>query len=192
MVRLYISEQPDSEPMTLAQAKAHLRVDAADDDAYITAMIVAARQWVEQMANLCLIEQTVVERFDSFPTYGYFDLSKSPVMAVTSIQYTDSNGDLQTWAAGNYEVDTVTKPARVMVKFGISYPTTRLALAPVTVTYTAGFGDEADDIPIPIIQAMKLFIGELYENRQSLTNEQVGPKRGAMEKLLDNYRVTTF
>jgi uncharacterized phiE125 gp8 family phage protein len=192
MVRLYISVEPESEPITLAQAKAHLRVDASDDDAYITALITAARMWVEQMANLCLIEQTVVERFDSFPTYGYFNLTKAPVLAITSIQYTDTNGDVQTWANTEYDIDTVSKPARIMPKFGKTYPFTRVSLAPVSITYTAGFGDEAADVPAPIIHAMKLLIGEMYENRQSLTNEQVAPKRGALEKLLDNYRVQTL
>jgi uncharacterized phiE125 gp8 family phage protein len=192
MVRLYISVEPESEPITLADAKAHLRVDAPDDDAYITALITAARQWVEQMANLCLIEQTVVERFDSFPVYGYFTLAKAPVLDVASIEYTDTNGDVQTWAATEYDVDTVSKPARIMPKFGKTYPFTRVSLAPVSITYTAGFGDEAADVPAPIIHAMKLLVGEMYENRQSLTNEQVAPKRGALEKLLDNYRVQTL
>jgi uncharacterized phiE125 gp8 family phage protein len=192
MVRLYISVEPESEPITLAQAKAHLRVDASDDDAYITALITAARMWVEQMANLCLIEQTVVEKFDSFPIYGYFNLTKAPVLAITSIQYTDTNGDVQTWANTEYDIDTVSKPARIMPKFGKTYPFTRVSLAPVSITYTAGFGDEAADVPAPIIHAMKLLIGEMYENRQSLTNEQVAPKRGALEKLLDNYRVQTL
>jgi uncharacterized phiE125 gp8 family phage protein len=192
MVNLYISAEPSIEPITLTDAKLHLRVDTSDDDAYITALITAARQWVEQVGNLCIIQQTVVEKFDSFPIYGYFNLTKAPVISVDSIQYTDTNGDTQTWAATEYDTDITSKPARIMPKFGKTYPFTRVTLAPVSITYKAGFGAAASSVPVPILQAMKLLIGEMYENRQVLTNAANTPKQGAVEKLLNNYRVTTF
>ena len=189
MVSLYISSQPSIEPITLSEAKLHLRVDTADDDAYITALIVAARQWVEQVCNLCIIQQTVVEKFDSFPTYGYFNLTKSPVISVDSIQYTDTNGTTQTWAVTEYDTDLVSKPARIMPKFGKTYPFTRVTLTPVSITYKAGFGSAASSVPGPILHAMKLLIGEMYEVRQSITNTVFTPKAGVVEKLLYNYRV---
>lgn len=192
MVSLYISAEPSVEPISLTDAKLHLRVDTSDDDAYITMLITAARQWVEQMSNLCIIQQTVVEKFNSFPAYGYFNLAKSPVISVDSIQYTDTNGDTQTWASTEYDTDLVSKPARIMPKFAKTYPSTRVALTPVSITYKAGFGAAATSVPVPIIQAMKLLIGEMYENRQALTNNANTPKMGAVEKLLTNYRVTTF
>ena len=39
------------EPITLAEAKSHLRVTFEDDDSYITALITAARQYAENYQN---------------------------------------------------------------------------------------------------------------------------------------------
>jgi peptide/nickel transport system permease protein len=52
---------PASEPITLTEAKAHLRVDFDDDDTLITAMIAAARGYVEEHCNRALLTQTVTQ-----------------------------------------------------------------------------------------------------------------------------------
>ena len=49
---------PAGEPLTLAEAKPHLRVDLNDDDALITALISAAREQVEFLTGQRLITQT--------------------------------------------------------------------------------------------------------------------------------------
>src|SRR5690242_5035242 len=54
-----VTVQPASEPITISQAKRHLRVDWGDDDAYITDLITAARQWCENGLRRALITQTL-------------------------------------------------------------------------------------------------------------------------------------
>lgn len=43
-------------PVTLAEAKAHLRVDGDTDDTYIGRLLVAATQWVESETRVSLAE----------------------------------------------------------------------------------------------------------------------------------------
>lgn len=189
MISYSVTSQPSVEPLTAAEAKTHLRVDTSDDDTYIATLIVAARKWVEEMGNLALITQTIAQKFDCFSANaGYIELAKSPVQSISSIAYVDENGDTQTWASANYQVDIVSEPARIMPVYGVSYPSTRVQLAPVTITYIAGFGAAGSNVPAPIIHAMKLLIADMYEAREN----QPRQGRPAMLYLLDNYRVKSF
>lgn len=189
MVRYSVTSAPASEPLTAAEAKTHLRVEVSDDDTYISALIIAARKWVEEMGNLCLINQTIAEKFDGFPTNGgYIELSKSPVSSISSISYVDSNGDTQVWDSSLYQTDLTGKPARVMpIPYG-TYPNYLLQLNSITVTYVAGYGATSASVPEPIKQAMLLLIADMYENRENKPNSG----RLAMLYLLDNYRVKQF
>ena len=74
---------PASEPLALADAKAHCRVDHTDDDALITALIVAAREQAEHETGRALVTQTWELVHDAFPEA--FVLRKPPVASVTSI-----------------------------------------------------------------------------------------------------------
>lgn len=63
---------PGSEPITLAEAKLHLRVETAmtDDDTLISALIVSARQAAETITRRALITQTWKLALDQFPAPG--------------------------------------------------------------------------------------------------------------------------
>ena len=63
-----ITTQPSVEPVTLAEAKLHLRVDIADDDTLITSLIAAARQQAENITRRALCTQSWVLVLDSFPS----------------------------------------------------------------------------------------------------------------------------
>ena len=83
-----VTIQPTEEPLTLTEAKAHLKVEVTADDTLITALIQAAREEAEQYLNLKLITQTVTEKLDCFPTYdddNIILLSAAPVVSVTSV-----------------------------------------------------------------------------------------------------------
>src|SRR3974377_2319928 len=69
-MRLDLITPPAVEPVTLAEAKQHARVEYPDDDALITGMIVAARRMAETRLRSALITQTWNLYLDSFPSAG--------------------------------------------------------------------------------------------------------------------------
>lgn len=75
---------PSVEPVTLAEAKIHLRVDVADDDLLITNLITAARLHAENVCRRAFVTQQYGLYLDSFPLYatsgvvnGYVPLDQS-------------------------------------------------------------------------------------------------------------------
>lgn len=145
-------------------AKNHLRVEVNADDAIINAWIVAARQWIEGAINRPLITQTWRQTFDTFP--AVICLEKPPVQSVASVTYIDTDGVTQTLDASKYRVVTDYEPAIVEPAYNEVWPTTRLVSGGVSVTFVAGYGDDGDSVPEPILAAMRLIIGHLYENRE--------------------------
>lgn len=168
--RLDLITAPADEPVSLTEAKAHLRVDVSDDDALITSLIAAAREEVESRAGRSLRTQTWDLKIDQFPSANQpIVLPLPPLQSVTSVTYVDADGATQTWDAGNYSVDAPGGPratrGMVIPGYGISYPTTRSQLNAVTVRFVAGYAD--DEAPEPLRNAMLLIVGNRYENRES-------------------------
>jgi len=163
------------EPVTLAEAKLHLKVDTDADDDLITSLIVAAREICEAETWRRLYAGTEVEKFDYFPANG-FRLTWSPLRAVTSIQYVDTNGDTQTLSADYYDVDTTSEPGRITLAYDYSWPSTRSQHHAITVTYTSGYASSSS-VPDALKAAMKLLIGTWYDNRESVV---VGQRLSAM------------
>ena len=174
---LKIVTEPTAEPITTAEAKAHLRVDIADDDTLIAALVKAARRWCEEATNRAFVTQTWDLRLDHFPGWGswrgpYADLASveilvpiSPLASVTSITYVDTDGTSQTLATAKYTVDSASEPARIVPAYGESWPDTRDVPNAVTVRFVAGYG-AATAVPERIKAAIKLMVASLYENRE--------------------------
>lgn len=184
-----VTTGPATEPLTLAEAKAHLRVTASNDEALITSLIIVARQYVESILWRKLITQTLTLERDRFPTGAdVLLLPGGDVASVTSIGYTDTDGDAQTITTQQENLTAV--PAELSPAFEESWPTTRRQQAAVSIVYVAGYGS-ASDVPEPIRHAMRLLIGDYYENR---TNQPVVPigsvaLRTAVDNLLSPYRI---
>jgi hypothetical protein len=210
---LVVVTPPGSEPITIDEAKLHLRVTGTDDDAYITGLITAVRQHLEKIENRCFMTQTLRMQLDSFPdlpnatlkffipTYsvesylaraislmsGPLRLLRSPVQSVTSIKYLDANGTLQTLAQNpgpglpGYIVDTDSEPARIAPANNLPWPVTLAQQSAVQVLYVAGYSS-ADLVPETVKHAMKLLIGELYENREAISDKMSFPV-GSFDRL---------
>lgn len=159
--------EPASEPVSLTEAKLHLRVEVSDDDALIAALITAAREYVEESARRALVTQTWRLSLSGWPGGNSIELSRPPLQSVTSIIYKDSAGASTTWAAANYLVDTDSEPGRVVLAYGASWPSVTLYPSnPIQITYVAGYG-AASAVPQRLRQAVLLLVGHWYENRES-------------------------
>jgi uncharacterized phiE125 gp8 family phage protein len=160
------SVAPTVEPLTAAEAKEYLRVDDDGDDTLIGECIEAARVWIENQTRRQLCTATWIQYWDEFPDCNScpIRLNKSPVQSITSIQYTDTNGDLQTWDSGDYQTDLVSSPARILPAFGETYPATRDQMKSVKITYVAGYGNAAA-VPLCVKQAMRWLVGHMYDQR---------------------------
>jgi uncharacterized phiE125 gp8 family phage protein len=166
-----LATAPAVEPLTLTEAKLHLRVDHTTDDDLITSLIVAARQYAENYTQRCFITQTWDLKLDAFPV-GDILLVKPPVASVTSITYVDTDGTTQTLSSALYRTDLPTGPwaqrGRIEPAYGESWPSTRALSNAVTVRCVHGYG-LAVSVPDPIKAALKLLIGHWYENREAVS-----------------------
>lgn len=163
---------PATEPLTLAEAKLHLRVDAdlTDDDTLISALIVAARQQAEHRTGRALLTQQWRYSVDAFPVDS-LDLPLPKLQSVQAVSYLDNNGVRQTLANTEYDVITDEMVGRIIPAYGKSWPSCREHPGSVRVDYTCGFGAAAD-VPQSIKAWMLLAIGAWYENREALTGGQ--------------------
>ena len=165
-----VISEPGTEPISLTEAKSHLRVDHSNEDDLIDILRQAAREMVENHTNRSLITQTREITIDYFPLHltngwGCVPLTHGPVSSVTSVEYYDGDDVEQTLNSSLYWVDTNSGIPKIVVKN--SWPSTYDKPNAITITYVAGYG-AASDVPSPLRQAMLLILGHLYENRQQV------------------------
>lgn len=177
------------EPVSLAEAKAHLRVSDSAQDAYITALITAARTACEERMQRTLIQTDWKLTLDQFPCA--IPLRMPRVLSVTSVQYVDVNGATQTLASTEYQVDDQSEPGWIVPAYGKTWPETRDQANALTVIYRCGYGVDATLVPAPIKQWILLQIGAMFENREGVvaTPGIVAVDLGFAERLLDTYRL---
>lgn len=187
---------PSVEPVTLTEAKAHLRVDHTADDTLISAYIAAARTDCEEWTARAFVTQTWELVLDEFPVDEIM-LPRPPLQSVTSIKYDDGNGIEQTLAVDQYTVDNVSQPGWVVPVLSGWPSSTFEGINSVRIRYVAGYlnadspADLTANIPQSIKSAILLQVGRLYENREDVvvgTNAMALPI-GACEYLLRPFRV---
>jgi len=188
--KLRLSSAPTLTPVSVAEAKEHLRIDSSftADDTYIETLISVATLAAENYTNLALMEQTFILDIDAFP--DYFNLLKGTLrtLTVNSITYKDESNASQTLAASNYVADGSIKPARIYYTPDASIPSTFEIPNAVNVTFTLGF-TAASQVPAPIKQAILLMIGTYYETRQTVSDRTYKEIPQSAEYLLMPYRV---
>lgn len=177
MAELILDTGPSSEPVTLAEAKEHLRVDIDDDDALITGLITAAREYVESVSGWTLFTTTWRMILDDWPSQPFIVLPRPPLQSVTSVVYVDSQDNTNTWPTTEYVVETDRTPGRIHLVYGKSWPTATLRPAsPITITFTAGW-PSVSQIPQRYKQAVLLLLGHWYENREAVVVSGAVPKQ---------------
>jgi len=163
---LTVFTDPTVEPVSLPEAKCHLRVTVTEVNVLIEGLIRAAREQIELECSRALIKQTLELALDAFPC-PWITLPRPPLLSVTSIVYTDVNGTTQTLATSEYTVDTRREPAVIIPAWGKAWPSTREVPNAVVVRYVAGYGDDPGLVPEALKLAAKMLIGHWYENREA-------------------------
>lgn len=174
-------------PVSLTEAKLHLKVDITTDDTLITNLIVAATQVSEEYTNRFFIDTVVNQTCSDFKELS--ELFKSKVSAVTHVKYYDSNNAQQVWASSNYVVNKEYEPCQINLVVDKSFPNIADRIDAVECRYTVGYGT-ASDVPDVIKQAILLTLGNWYENRMSVITGRTTTEMPMSAKfLLDTYKV---
>jgi uncharacterized phiE125 gp8 family phage protein len=161
---LSLTTPPAAEPVTLDAAKAHLRVDTADDDALITSLIAAARARAEWHTGRAFVTQSWTLWLDAWPCNGIVEIPLPPLQSVASVTAYAMDDSATVLGAAAYQVDLAASPARLALKPNASPPVALRALNAVAIAFTAGYGD-ASDVPAPIQQAILTIVAALYAHR---------------------------
>jgi len=172
--------------ITVADLKAHLRVTHTQEDTLISALRSAAISWVEEHCNIKLGSYTARGYLPDWRV-AYFPIG--PVTAITEVKYQttadkDYTTDLTTLATTLWYTDEITQPARIAFR---DYPTTYdYALTPVVITFTAGY----TTMPAPVLQAIRLLVAHMYENRQEEVIGTITTRlKFGLEALLNPFRI---
>lgn len=167
MAKYVIATAPAVEPVSLTTAKEHLRLTTNDDDATVQLLIQAAREIAEARLGKVLVTQTWDLYLDAFPG-GDIVIAKYPLLSVTSVKYTPEGASQATVTSATYSVDIISKPGRIVLQTGYSWPSDVLIeVNGVVVRFVAGYGATAESVPAFIRQAILLLVSDLYENRES-------------------------
>ncbi len=178
---------PIEEPVTLAEAKASLRVDHDFEDALISALIASARNKVETDTERQLVTASWHLLRDGWPKASAITIAIPKVQAITAVQYMDSNGESQTLAPSNYFVDPHAEPGRLILKSGVVWPAISNQPNAITIRFTAGYGD-ASAVPEVAKQAIKLLVGHWFYNREAASDRRITAVEMAYESLIDSLR----
>jgi len=84
---------PAIEPLSLAETKAYLRVETADDDPLIAALIAAGRIHVERQTGLALLTQGWRLVLDCWPENGSIAVGPAPLQALSAARVFDFDGE---------------------------------------------------------------------------------------------------
>ncbi|WP_274424867.1 head-tail connector protein [Chelativorans sp. YIM 93263] len=159
---LFRTVDPAVEPITLVEAKAHLRIDHESEDELLSGLIRAAREEVERETGLALIDQSWRLVLDDWPKGNMVPVRRGPVRELLSVTVYDRDGAASVLAPENYQLDAVSVPARLYLD---NRPEPGLVLNGIEIDFTAGFGEAGTDAPDLLKRAMLILVAHWYEFR---------------------------
>lgn len=183
---------PSAEPITLAEARAHLRVDGTAEDAMIALYMAAAREVVEQETGRCLMPTDWVMDLPGFPADGMIEPWHAPLISLTSISTVSAAGTVTALAAGAWQVAIPAGPAALRGQAwpaaSTTWPSTDIGVAaPVRVQYRAGYAS-VSNVPAALRAAVLLALGDLFANREAASVARVSDNP-AFGRLIAPYRL---
>lgn len=187
---LKVVTPPAEEPVSLSEARDHLRITHTAEDTLIDTLIVVAREVAEVQTGRALVTTDLRLSLGGFPAGGEpIQVPRPRLQSVTLIRYVDPDGAEQVFDPSAYLVDTEEEPGQIFPAPGRGWPATRAQPGAVRVDYTAGYGAAAA-VPRSIKQACLLLVGHLYSNPAALSADPAAiPLPMGVEMLLTQNRV---
>jgi len=186
---LVLTSGPAVEPVTLAEAKAHLRVDTTAEDTLIASLIVTSRLHVEAAAGLALITQGWSYFLDVWPPGPALKLPLRPVQAITAVRLYDESAVVTTLDPASYLLDGAGSPPRLVRQGAIVWPKPGRIANGIEVAFTAGYGNAATAVPGPLRQAILLLTAHWYDHRSPIEiGHHAEPVPDMVSELLSPYR----
>lgn len=161
-MNLTILTPPTEEPVSVATAKQHLRVDHSNDDALLGIYLQTARELGEGLARRAFVTQTLQLVIDAWPANGKVKLPRPPLQSVVSVTYLDCDGDEHAWT--DYDVDARSEPGVLMFN---STPSANLfESGAIAIEFIAGYG-AATAVPKTFVTGILQTVAHWYENREA-------------------------
>ena len=178
---LVMTSGPALEPVGLAEAKAHLRVDGAAEDSLIQSLVITSRLHIEAALGLALVTQSWSWFLDRWPKSGRLVLPLRPVVALASVRLWNDDGGSVSLDPAGFLLDGHGMPPRLaaLSTAGLGQP--RRALNGVEIAFTAGFGPAPADVPETIRHALLLLVAHWYENREPV---EIGASASAVPAMV--------
>jgi len=162
---LVMTSGPDLEPISVAEAKAHLRIDGSEEDALIASLIITSRLHIEAALGLALIAQTWSYFIDRWPRSRAVVLPLKPIQSVSQVRAWAADGTSQALPATSYLLDGMGSPPRLVWHGASTAPVPGRIVNGIEIGLEAGYGEAAADVPAPLRQALLLLVAHWYEYR---------------------------
>ncbi|MBL0374030.1 phage head-tail connector protein [Rhizobium sp. KVB221] len=179
---------PAEMPISLVEAKTHLRVDHSDDDTLIAGLIASAVDHLDGWTGIlgrALVTQTWRQDFPQF-CFRNLPLPLAPAVSVVGISYFDGENVQQTLADTVYGLSSDALGAFVALKPDQTWPKTYPRPDSVSVIYVAGA--DVADVPAALKVAILLLVGNWYENRSATSTTAMMALPFAVNALVAPYR----
>lgn len=173
---------PVGEPLTLAETKAHLRVETDADDTLIAGLIRAVREHLEQQTGLALLARTFRLYLDNWPSSRVIQIGRGPVQTIEAVTLYDAVGMPQEIDTSGFVLDGQARPARLVLP---QQPVPGQVINGIEIDFSAGFGATGTDVPDTLKRAMLLHAALLYEFRGAVsTNDQPAAVPAGYDRLV--------
>jgi uncharacterized phiE125 gp8 family phage protein len=153
------------EPVTLAEAKAHLRIDGDDEDALIGSLIIAARRHVEAATGLVLIAQGWSHFLDRWPQAPELELPLAPLRAIDEVRVYGEDDEASVIDPAHYYADTTARPPRLVLRRDRLWPVPGRVANGIEIKVEAGFGENPEDVPEDLRAAILRLLAYWFEMR---------------------------
>lgn len=162
---LLMTAGPAVEPITLAEAKAYLRVDNDAEDVLISSLVMTSRLQIEAALSIALVSQTWSYFIDRLPLDGTIRLPLRPIQTLDAVRIHHGDGGTTSLPTAGFVLDGLSNPPRI-VCHGVPSPMVAPRLANAyEFAVTSGFGPAAADVPAPIRQALLQLVAHWFEHR---------------------------